>query len=236
MRIILLILSLSLALAGSSQRVVNVDKNDFKTVSGSLFYTINGEPVSTVKYIRLVEGTPFFQDSWMRSIIILKSGERVSNLPAKLELVENDVYFKNSRGEEMVPTQPVMELVLMNKAEDSLFRFVHSDFFGNATQVKKGWYQWLASGKASLYKFYDKELFAQKPYGSATEEQRIVTKEHYFLFHNDVLVRIKSLKALPELLGKKQELEQHLKNQGRAASLDDQMSDLIVYYNSLVSK
>jgi hypothetical protein len=49
-----------------------------------------------VKYVRLVEGSPFFHDSWMRSIIILKNGERINNIPAKLDLVSNEVYFKNA--------------------------------------------------------------------------------------------------------------------------------------------
>jgi hypothetical protein len=137
----------------------------------------------------------------------------------------------------MIPTQPLMEIVFMNAAEDSLFRFVHSDFFDKVPSVKKGWYQWLASGNAALYKLYHKELFAEKPYGSATEQQRIVTKDQYFLFHNNSFLRIKNLRAVPEMLGtKKQELEQYLKRQGTAASLDDQLADLIIYYNSLVSK
>ena len=213
------------------------NKNDFKTVSGSLFLTtITGEPINTNKYVRLVEGTPFFQDDWMQSIIVLKDGKRTQNLSARLNLLENDIVFRDSKGRELIVTQQVSEIVFMNKAEDSLFRFIHASVFGGSG-VRNGWYQWLHSGTASLYRWYQKELFEQKPYGSASVEQRITTKERYFVLLNGKLVPVKNLKELSGILPeRKTEMEALLKKLPASGTTEEKMIAAVSFYNSLVSK
>lgn len=236
MKTVVFLLSFFTAVSGYSQGG-GYNKNDFKTVSGSLFLTtITGEPINTNKYIRLVEGTPFFQDGWMQSIIVLKDGKRTQNVQARLNLLEDEIVYLDTKGRELVVTQPVTEIVFMNKTEDSLFRFVHASVLGNP-QAKKGWYQWLHSGAASLFRYYQKDLFEQKPYGSASAEQRIATKERYFVLLDDRMHPVKNLRELPVILGdRKGEMEALLKKLPASGSTEEKMIAGITFYNSLVSK
>lgn len=213
-----------------------LNKNDFKTVSGSLFLTtITGEPINTNKYVRLVEGTPFFREYWMQSIIVLKDGKRTQNVQARLNLLEAEIVFLDTKGRELIVTQPVTEIIFMNKTEDSLFRFVHASALG--TDAKKGWYQWLHSGTASLYRSYQKDLFEQKPYGSASVEQRIATKERWFVYRNGSLVPVKNLKDLPGIFrDRKAEMETFVKKLPASGSPEEKMIAAVAFYNSLESK
>ena len=223
-----------LALCGYAQGGYN--KNDFKTVSGSLFLTtITGEPINTNKYVRLVEGSPYFQEGWMQSIVVLKDGKRTQNVQARLNLLDNEIVFLDSKGSELIVTQPVREIVFMNKTEDSLFRFVHASAL--SSEAKKGWYQWLHSGTVSLYRFFQKDLFEQKPYGSASVEQRIATKERYFVLWNGSLYPVKNTKDLPGILqDRKAEMEALIKKLPASGSVEEKMIAAIAFYNSLVSK
>jgi len=47
------------AIAGYSQKVIDVSQNNLP-VTSNLFYTVGGEPVSNAKYVMVVEGSPFF--------------------------------------------------------------------------------------------------------------------------------------------------------------------------------
>lgn len=218
-----------------AQSVLDISKNDFYNVAGNFFYTINGEAVPTVKYVKVVEGTPYFSDEWMKAIVILNNGDRCKNVTAKLDLLDNSLLFKNDKGAELIATMPLQEIVFMSTMQDSLYRLVHSSAFKETTNVPQGWYHWLHTGKASLYKYIKKDLSENKPYGSATTEQRINTKEKYFVFFNNTLFEVKNMKALPAVLAnKKEELQAYIKTLPEKLSFDDKLTAALVYYNSLL--
>ena len=93
----------------------------------------------------------------------------------------------------------------------------------------------LVSGKARLYQYFRKWMVEDKPYGSATTEQSIVTKEEFYVLVNDSLLQLKKAKELPALLpDKKKEIETYLsqkevQNLGAA----EQFTSIINYYDSL---
>lgn len=236
MRISLLLVVALCSIETVAQRVVDVSKNDYRTVSGSLFYAVNGEPVVTTKFVKLVEGTPYFRDEWMKSVVVLPNGAAYKNVSVKLDLLENNLHYLSEKGDELIARSPVKEAVLEDEKTGELFRFVHSSALPATHQrVKEGWYLWLCGGKASLYKYFQKDMFAQKPYGSATEEQRIHTKEVYYLFYNGAVFSPRKPKDVPSLLAnKKEELESFLKKENAAETLDDRFTALISYYNSLL--
>lgn len=216
-----------------SQQVVNVDKTDVIPLNS--FYTVGGSPVSNTRFVRLVNGTPYFRENWMNVVAISEKGERYRGPKAKLDLFENQLLFLNDNEKEFAVTIPLKEITLTDTVTDFSYRFVHSSALPSSTRIKKGWYQVLAEGKASLYKRYNKVLSENKPYGSATEEQTITTTEEVWLVYNNTLYSIKKPKDVADILSaKKAELERYLQTEAaKKGSNADKAAALVAYYNSL---
>ncbi|MEL1693633.1 hypothetical protein V2W55_20155, partial [Acinetobacter baumannii] len=60
-------------LAYSQQTVVDVDKSN--GLPQNAFYTVSGSPVVGYRFVRLVQGTPFFKESWMKCIAVSDEGK-----------------------------------------------------------------------------------------------------------------------------------------------------------------
>lgn len=214
-----------------AQQVVDITNNDVDV--NRFVHTVGGEPVGNVKFVKLVEGSPFFKDDWLKADIVLQSGAGFKNIASKLDLMENKIHYLDPKGNELIATQLVKEITFYDPAHGASFRFVNAD--NVASTAKSGWYLLLFSGKASLYQVFDKQVFEDKPYGTATTEQRIKTKNTYLVVHNNVQLSVKKLKELPEILNnKKSELEAFIKNQNKNFSEQDRIIDAITYYNSLL--
>jgi hypothetical protein len=200
----------------------------------SLFYTgVNGTPINTQQYSRLVDGTPYFNDDWRKATVIMPNGNAYENVDVRIDLLEGTLHYRNGNGDELVANAPVKEVVLSdNKAEG--YRFVSASALPFQAS-KKGWYLLLHSGTASLYKHYGKQLHVQTRYGSASEEQRILDQPAYFIVQDGTATEIKKLKEISRALpGKKAELEAFLKQQATAASDDDRFREAVLYYNTLL--
>ncbi len=232
MKVFFAIFFLIITIAGRAQSVVDVSKEDVN--ASSFLHVVGGEPAGLPKFVRLKEGTPFFTDRWLKSTIILNNGATYKNVPAKIDLMDNAIHFLDIKGAEMITTSHIKEIILSNDAQDSLYRFINGAAISDA--AKKGWYLWLLSGKASLYLVFNKEIIEEKPYGSATTEQRIQTKKAYVIVYNNALFGFTKIKQLPEILAnKKQELETYLQKQPKNSSEENRIVDLVSYYNSLLN-
>ena len=223
--------------AFAQQRVVDVSNGDHN-IGPSSFFTVAGTPFVSEKYVRLVEGTPYFRNEWMKGVLVGEKGQEYKGYDVKLNLHDPQILYKDEKGNELIATTRIKEVVLTD-AFGGNYKFIHSSFMPvTASPLKEGWYQWLVSGTGSLYKYYNKTLNEQKPYNSATFEQRISTKETYLVHVNNAFLEIKKLKDAPEVLAfKKAELEDFLKNKDdKKAGMDDRFAALIEYYNSLTAK
>jgi len=198
---------------------------------------VNGIPFLNSKFVSLVEGTPYFQEEWMKGVLIAYTGQVYKNLQLKLDLLENEVHYQNEKGEELISITPIRQVLLANAAGDS-FVFVHSSTLPvTATPLKVGWYQHLYEGPASLYKAYEKSMFETRPYNSASAEQHIKTKESYLLLYNNSYIELRRIKDAPTILAnKKAELESFLNNNDdKKRTLDQRFTSLVEYYNSILA-
>lgn len=212
-------------------QVVDVNKSNYE--AGNYLRVISGEPIVSVKFVNLKEGSPYFIDEWFKSSIVLQDGSTLKNVPAKLNLLENQVHYLDGKELERVATSPIKEIVLYDEARDELYRFVIAESI--SAEASKGWYLWLSTGRASLYKGLKKKLTEQKPYGSATTEQFINTRETYFILFENRWIPVTKITQVPSLLpNKKAELEAFIKTQRSNGSMDDRMIELIAYYNTLL--
>lgn len=237
MRTILIVASLCLAQTILAQRTVDVTNGDTR-LGPSSFYTVGGTPFVNDKYVKLVDGSPYFKDEWLTGILISSTGQQYKDLSLKLNLHNNEVLYKDDKNSEMIATTAIKEIVLTD-AEGNNYRFIHSSALPQqqSNPLDEGWYQWLCSGTAELYKYYHKLMSETTPYGSATTEQRIKTKARYLVHYNNAFLEIPKLKDAPSILAnKKAELENFIKkNNDRNTSEDDRYITLIQYYNSFFS-
>lgn len=220
-------------LTAFSQRVVDVDKVDGLPMNA--FYTVSGNPITTFRYVRLTEGSPFFRDNWMKGVVVTDQGKRYRSDEIKLNLIDNEVHFLTPKKEEFVCSFPLKEVVLTDSVSKDTFRFVHSSFTPALAEAKKGWYLPLVDGKASLYLIPAKVLQEVKPYNSSIAEQKIYTSDEFWLAHNGTVQKVKKPKDLLLMLaGRKAELEKFLKgDEIKDKSVSGQMTALVQYYNSL---
>ena len=220
-----------------AQQVIDVSKRDVQVGPGT-FYTVGSEPFINAKFVNLVEGTPYFKDEWLNGVVVDKAGHEYKDVSIKIDLLENKVHYLDDKKIELIVTTPIKEIVLTNAAGDN-FKFVHSSSFEQSIRgQKEGWYLWLSTGTASLYKVFEKNLTEIKPYGSATSEQRIQTSEKYLILYNNVFLEVKKPKDIPSVLtNKKAELEAFFKtNDDSKATMDDRFIKLIDYFNSLLKE
>lgn len=220
---------------GFSQQVVDVSR-ETSGVNTNNFYTVGGEPFVTTKFVNLVDGSPYFRDDWMSALLIDSKNSQYKSKSVKIDLLDNKIHFLDDGGREMIALVDARQIILTDTGGNN-FKFVHSSALqGAAKSIKEGWYLWLASGKASLYKYFTKTMTETRPYNSATYEQYVKTKESYLVYYNNTLIEIKKLKDAPSVLAnKKTELENFLKTKDKESEpMDDRFAALVAFYNSLL--
>ncbi len=226
-RLLFLILILA-SLYSNAQRVVDVTRENVNAMA--LSFSVGGEPFSTAKYIQVVEGTPYFHAGWMRGSLMLSDSNEYINMLLRLDLLGNNVEYIDKTGQQLVATSVIREIRLTDSLGQS-YHFIHSGYIG-AKDIEAGWYQLLAAGKVSLYKKIVKEVLENKPYGSATTEQKINNREYYFLQKGAALSRIKKFKDLPDMLtDKKTALSAMISTNKLSGKADQDYTALVSLYN-----
>ncbi len=213
-------------------------RKNIDIVAGSLFYSVGGKPILTTDNFKVVEGSYFFNEEWMSAIIVLNNGAQYKNIRAKLDLVKGSLHYQDQFGINFIADPNIKEIVLTDTAADINYRFIDAAAVtGEKITKKQQWYLWLSSGKASLYKLFDKQASEQKPYNSATTEIRIQTVEKYFIHYNGTFFDVKKIKEIPSVLAiKKSELEAFLTSDKliNITSKDDKFVELIQHFNFLM--
>lgn len=233
--LILLTLCSTLALG---QRRIDVDM-DITLQTGAFFQAVNGMPVNTNIYYKVVEGSAWYDPEWAKGTVVVDK-RRYPNLWIKLDLLKNELHFKDSKGEEMICSSPLSRIIFGDSSVRGaqFTTFVHSSFVPGLAPIKpEGWMQAHAEGQASLYTYFKKSISESRPYGSATLEQRITTNEIHYLVHNNKYVRVKKpADIVNALVDKKAELQQWIQSNnidGRSAA---DLARVVAAYNSMFPK
>jgi hypothetical protein len=224
------------ALSSGGQKVVDVGKNNFSISPGN-FFTIGENLVANVKYVKLVEGTPYFSENWMRGSVISSQGTRYDSILLRIDLFENELQYIDPKGNEMVATTPVRTVVLSDSITGKKYEFDHSAYINVTNKIEPGWYQLLSDGRAALYKRIVKSFNETRPYGSATIERRMTDEAQYFIFVNSVLTRIKKIKDIPQLLpDKRDELSKYIASKNLNSKSDTDFIGVMDHYNTISAK
>jgi hypothetical protein len=216
-----------------AQKTVDVSSGNGNAMSPAFFMVVNGQPFVMAKFTKLVEGTPFFKDEWMKGNVVVNGGTQYSGIFLKLDLFDNEVHFQDQKGNEMIATTRIQKIILLDTAMQQLYNFVNGEFIQANVRIK-GWYQLLTEGKATLLKKFSKQLHELRPYGSATVEQTIFTSPRYYILHDGTFTEIKKIKEMADILtDKKDEVAQYIKTNNLSGKTDGDFEKLVNYYNEL---
>ena len=219
-----------------AQRIIDVSKTDMPVGPG-VYFTVAGQPFVTAKFVELTEGTPYFKTEYLPAVGVDERGKEYKNFTAKLDLFDKQILYLEN-GKELILVTPLKEIIITDTAGNN-YRFVRFNTLNRSDKViAENWYQWLTSGKTALYKQFKKNLSEYKPFGSSLTNQKIITKEYYLIYHNNIFLEPKKLKDVPSLLSdKKNELENFLKNKDVDTDpMDDRFKAIIDYYNTLFAE
>lgn len=217
--------------------LAQVSFSQMDMVTGNLstqgVYSVHGK-LSTGFVESFKSGSPFFENDWMNSSIILLDGKEVKNIKTKINLITNEVYYLD-KGEQYVSDSPIKEIIAFDENNKEKYRFVNFTYQNLADKNQAdGWYMTEISGDASLYRKVEKVIEESKQYGSATTERSINTHTKYFVLHNYALAEIKKVKDIYNILyEKKTELEAYSQSEKIQKSSVDAYRKLISYYNTL---
>lgn len=217
------------------QSRINVTDGDTDANNG-FFRMVSGTPIAPNTFFRVVEGSAFYSDGWSNGSAFLTKDKEYKNLTLKLNLLDNQVHFRDKNGNEMLCATPLAGITLVDSATNVPHHFMHSSFITAFSTVKPAmWVEVLADGKAQLYTHHKKSISESRPYGSATVETRIHTNPVHYLVVNGQPTRVKKLQDVVDALpDKKQEVQQWI-NAGRIEKNPQGFAKVIAYYNTLVN-
>jgi hypothetical protein len=215
-----------------AQKKIDITDNDVDV--RNFFRIVSGEPISLARYSKLVEGTPYFNKDWMSATLTMSKGKEYSNIPIKLNLLDNEVHYRDPKGVEMIAATPMKKIVLTDPVTSENYTFINARFLGGADTNKDEWYQLLSEGNVSVVKQHTKKLYENTPFNSGVIEQTITTTPQYFVLNNNQLIQAKKLKDVPDIFPvKKAELLQYINDKKLNGKRDEDFVSVINYYNSL---
>lgn len=219
----------------SFSQTIDVDKPDARPVAiKNLFTESGGTPFVEAKFVRFVSGSPFFIEKKMPGILITSDRTEYKNIIIRLNLMESQVNFLNSKQEELIVGVPLREVILWDTLNQKNYHFIFSDYIETTDKPEKGIYQILQNGKAGLYIQHKKTVKESRAFNSATFEQSIETISTYFLLLDGKWITINKIKNLPSLLSdKKIEVQEYIKSKGLSGYKQEDVESVINYYNSL---
>ena len=231
MKLLIPVLLLSLSVAAQTKiDVTNQDVN----VNTNFFQVVAGTPVTPVTFYRVVEGSPFFSEGWLKGSVSFDRTKEYKNLILKIDLMEGKLHFRDIKGQEMICSNAIAVVKLIDSATGAVYQFLHTSYIPAFAKMKPPtWMEVLAEGEAQLLYHRKKSVQESRPYGSATVEHRILTGDFYYIVIGDQATRVKKLQDVIDALpGKKQEVQQWV-NANNVPKNAVGFAKVVNYYNSL---
>ncbi len=217
----------------SFSQAIDVNKSVKSAALTNVFSDI-GTPFIDAKFIRMVSGSPFFNEKMMSGILLSADSTEYRNIMIRLNLMESQVNFLNNKQQEMIVGTPLREVTLRDTVNKKSYDFIFSDYIKTSDKPERGFYQLLQKGKAGLYTQYIKTIKESRAFNSATFEQSIQTDLIYFVLLGGQWEKINKIKNLPAILSdKKNEVQEYINSKGLSGYKQEDVESVIKYYNSL---
>ena len=213
-----------------AQKTIDVNSGNGNAMD--FYKVVGGTPILSAKFSKVVEGSPYFNENWLTGKIILSRGKEYPDIPIKLNLIDNQIIYKEKDGTEMTATTPIKKIILSDVKGE--YTFINSRFLNESITNPDIWYQLLSEGKASVLKQFIKTISNNSNYNSATIEQTITTFNQYFVLYNNQIFIVKKIKDLAAIFPAKQnELLKFINDNNIHGKTDKDFITVINFYNSL---
>jgi hypothetical protein len=179
------------------------------------------------------DGTPLLTTAWLKGLVKFTNGTTYKTDFLKYDLEKDQVYFKDTKSEELLQfALPVSEFSLFVGEEKLLFK---SGFTPIDRTKTSSFYQVLSDGGVQLLKRRVKQAFEERAFNSATTTRSYKEDEYYYLAQNNVPLKIKKDKkqVFAVLANHAAELEVYFSEQKLNLKNEEDLISLIVFYNSL---
>jgi len=194
-----------------------------------------GGTVYTFQY-EDIQGTPFLNDKWTRSMIITNDMKTYTNQPLKFDLYKNKFVFdRNNSIYELTPEANTVYL-FPNEADPNEKIVYKKGYQINNFITPNNYLQVLAEGsKATLLKLHKKNMEEFTEYNDATKYKRFKVVQQYYVFQNGAytLVTLGSKNLENVCQSKWKEVSAFLQQNNLSAKDEMGWAKAITYYNSL---
>jgi len=232
LRIVLIMILICKSFKSFDQRTIDVTKTDVKFTE-----MVQGIPIGLPKFTELINGSPWFNNNWMVSKVIMNDSTEYAGKLIKIDLLRKQVHYLDSAETEFIMNGPIDKIILFDQPARRNYEFIPSSQFKDLEgDPQYGWYQLLADGKARLLKQIKKSLHEYRPYGSATDEQEIITKEFFFIVNNGKFIWIKKMSQLSEILKDKWDQLKEYKSRNKISNAvnEENLAAMVKYYNQII--
>ena len=184
-----------------------------------------------------INGSAYLFPDFKFATIELADGRKYGNVKARLNLVENEVNFIASNGEEGYIGKGMVRAISFNdttKQGIKTFSF-QTGFPKTDNQTVIHFYQVLANGKIALVKSISKNIEERLNELSGEKSKEFAVRENIYLQIGGELKRVKKEASffLEAMSDQKDLINAYIKSNKVNFKAEDQLIKLVEYYNSL---
>ena len=218
---------------------VNAQLNSISTTSKwgqQIFLSdVNGRAFEN-KYAD-INGSAYLFPDFKFATIELADGRKYANVKARLNLVEHEVNFIASNGEEGYIGKGMVKSFLINDTTRQGIKTYsfQTGFPKTDNQTVIHFYQILASGKIALVKSINKNIEERLNELSGEKSKEFAVRENLYLLIGGELKRVKKEASffLSAMEDKKDLVSQFISSNKLNFKTEDQLLRVVEYYNSL---
>ena len=192
----------------------------------------NGQPFKPTRGFE-EEGSPFFANEYLESIIQLTNGKSYHRIPVKINYLTGEVLFKAEDGQEMSVIKPFQRIEMMREGQKYIFR---SGFPSIDKQNEFTLYEMLDSGAAVLLKYTSVKFQDRQPYNGVNIIRTYTKKEVYYSYmpSNGLIALPAESTELIRLFGKDAVvMNDYLQMHKLKTKKETDLVKLFAHYNSL---
>jgi len=191
------------------------------------------------KYDPDISGSPFINDEWIMAMITLSQGNEIGPLKIKLNIENNELYYLDSLGKEMIAVEGIVKKVdcINYYSKDSIRYIFKTGYPAIDKQNENYYYQVLTEGNVELLakKFKYIRTTKEEVSGAVSKDfvEGIVTM---YVYANNAIREFRPNKnfIISVLKNKEQEINKFIDTDRTNFKKTKDVVRLINYYNSLL--
>lgn len=184
-----------------------------------------------------VSGSAYLYPNFKFATIVLKDGRTYNNVQARLNLVEHEVNFIASNGEQGYIGKGMVTSILFNDTTKEGIKslFFQTGFTAIDNQTAIHFYQVIVSGKLSLLKSMNKNIEERLNELSGEKSKEFAQRENLYVLNEGSLKRVKKDADffINTMANQKDAINQYIRSNKLNFKNEEHLKKLVEFYNSL---